>query len=57
MEGSAAAKGYSALWSLLNVPYRVNIKRGVVIKLLRELDPNGSEIKLNFMVKSLKTQQ
>ena len=41
IEGSAAAKGYRALWSSLKVSYRVNIKRDVVMKLLRELDPNG----------------
>ena len=43
IEGPAAAKDYRALWSSLKVSYRVNIKRDVVMKLLRELDPNGSE--------------
>ena len=43
VEGSAVAKGYRALWSSLKVSYRVNIKRDVMMKLLRELDPNGSE--------------
>ena len=43
IEGSAPAKGYRALWSSLKVPYRINIKRDVAMKLLRELDPNGSE--------------
>ena len=43
IEGSAAVRGYRALWSSLKVWYRVNIKRDVVMKLLRELDPNGSE--------------
>ena len=43
IEGSEAAKGYRALWSSIKVSYRVNIKRDVVMKLLRELDPNGSE--------------
>ena len=43
VEGSTVAKGYRALWSSLKVSYRVNIKRDVMMKLLRELDPNGSE--------------
>ena len=43
IEGSTAAKGYRALWSSLKVSYRVNIKRDAVMKLLIELDPNGSE--------------
>ena len=43
IEGSAAVRGYRAPWSSLKVWYRVNIKRDVVMKLLRELDPNGSE--------------
>ena len=43
IEGSAVVRGYRALWSSLKVRYRVNIKREVVMKLLRELDPNGSE--------------
>ena len=32
IEGSPAAKGYRALCSLLKVSYRVNMKRGVVMK-------------------------
>ena len=43
IEGSTAAKGYRALWSSLKVSYRVNIKRDAVMKLLIELDPNGSK--------------
>ena len=43
IESSAAAKCYRALLSSLKVSYRVNIKRDAVMKLIIELDPNGSE--------------
>ena len=43
IEGSASTKGYRALWSSLKVSYGINIQRDVVMKMLRELDPDGTE--------------
>ena len=43
IEGSASTKGYRALWSSLKVSYGINIQRDVVMKMLRELDPVGTE--------------
>ena len=43
IEGSASTKGYRALWSSLKVSYGINIQRDVVMKMLGELDPNGTE--------------
>ena len=43
IEGSASTKGYRALWSSLKVSYGINIQRDVVMKMQRELDPDGTE--------------
>ena len=51
MEESMAAKGYTALWSSLKVSYQENIRRDVVMKLLRELDLNGSENRKAYVLR------
>ena len=43
IEGSASTKGYRALLSSLKVSYGINIQRDVVVKMLRELDPDETE--------------
>ena len=43
IEGSASTKGYRALWSSLKASYGINVQRDVVMKMLRELDPDGTE--------------
>ena len=43
IRGLASTKDYRALWSSLKVSYGINIERDVVMKMLRELGPDGTE--------------
>ena len=43
IRGSASTKDCRVLWSSLKASYGINIERYVVMKMLRELDPDGTE--------------
>ena len=43
IEESASTKGYRALWSSLKASHGINVQRDVVMKMLRELDPDETE--------------
>ena len=43
MEGPASAKGYRGLWHALRCSYGIITPRDTVMRLLRDIDPEGTE--------------
>jgi len=41
-QGPGALRGYRSLWHHLRMSYGMNIKRDVVMQLLKEIDPEGN---------------
>lgn len=45
LEGPAVLKGYRGMWNHLRCKYGVVVKRDTVMHLLREIDPDGTELR------------
>ena len=41
--GSGASLGYRSMWHLLRLQYHIHVPRGVVARILQEVDPEGVE--------------
>jgi hypothetical protein len=45
IQGPAAIKGYRGMWNHLKCTYGITVKRDTVMQLLREMDPEGTELR------------
>ena len=45
IQGSSSIKGYHSMWQHLRVNY-IKVKRDTVMRLLREIDPEGTQMRL-----------
>ena len=45
IRGPAAIKGYRGMWNHLKCTYGIKVKRDVVMQLLREIDPEGTQLR------------